>query len=231
MFTPFVRRSPLVVALALGLASLGHSAMASTAAATAAPAVVKPAAAASTTAPAAVKKTAAHRPGDRALSHHGFQTMRDIGQARMALAHGDTQAASALLQRAIRSLDLVEQVAARHTADVKTELLSIDGRIALADSFVDTPRKHTHIAKANEHLTQGRANEARDELRLAEIDASMTQVLMPLDATRRHLNAATVLVAAQQYHDANLALKAAEEGLVLKTVAIREIPVPNASRQ
>lgn len=236
MTTSLLRRSPVAIALALGLSTLGHAALvaapavpATPAAVTAAPATTSGPAAAKAV-PPAVKKPTSHRTSDWTLSHDGYQTMRDIGMARIAIFQGDTQAATDLLQRATRALDVVDKVAVRRTADAKSDMVVIDGQIVVADNFVDTPKKRTHIAKANEHLTQGRAKEAHDELRLAEVDASMTQVLMPLDATRRHLNAATTLLTAKQYYEANLALKAAEDGLLIDTVAMSAAPVPTTKQ-
>ena len=62
--------------------------------------------------------------------------------------------------------------------------IPIDGQIALADTYVPTPEKKEHIAKANEHFKKGRAKEAIEELRLGEINVSYTRVMMPLTATR-----------------------------------------------
>lgn len=195
-------------------------------AAAAAPAAAQPATKAI---PPVAKKMAVKAPSAQALSQDGYQAARDISMARVAIFQGDTQAASELLQRATRSLDVVEKAAAVRKADVKTEAVVIDSQLVLADNFVDTPKKRTHIAKANEHFAQGRGKEAHEELRLAEVDASLTQVLMPLDTTRRHLNAASTLMSAKQYYEANLALKAVEDGLLIDTVAIRETALPTAN--
>ena len=65
--------------------------------------------------------------------------------------------------------------------------IPIDGQIALADTYVPTPEKKEHIAKANEHLKNGRAKEAIEELRLGEIDVTYSRVMMPLTATKKCL--------------------------------------------
>jgi hypothetical protein len=213
------------MALAFGAAALPAMAATPTT-----PAPVK-AVPATKAAPSAVKKAAAQRTDNLSLSRDGYQTMRDIRMARIAIFHGDTRAAGEFLKDATRSMDVVDQAAARRTRDVKSDLLPIDGEIVLADNYIDTPAKRAHVNRANEHLTQGRAKEANDELRLAEIDASFTEVLMPVDATRRHLNAATTLMSAKQFYEANLALKAAEDGLLVNTVAISEAPAPERPPQ
>jgi hypothetical protein len=45
--------------------------------------------------------------------------------------------------------------------------------------------------KANEHIRNGRAQEALEELRLGEIDASYTRLVMPLTTTKEFLADAT----------------------------------------
>jgi hypothetical protein len=179
--------------------------------------------------PPVAKKTALKAPSAQALSQDGYQAVRDMSMARVAIFQGDTQAASELLRRAERAIDVVDRAAAVRATDVKNVAVVIDSKLVVADNFVDTPKKRTHIAKANEHIAQGRSKEAHEELRLAEVDAALTQVLMPLDTTRRHLNAAITLLTAKQYYEANLALKAVEDGLLTETVAVRETLPPTAN--
>jgi hypothetical protein len=48
--------------------------------------------------------------------------------------------------------------------------------------------------------------------------------MMPLDVTVKHVNTATALVKEGKYYEANLALKAAEDGIVVDAVALVEAP-------
>ncbi len=48
--------------------------------------------------------------------------------------------------------------------------------------------------------------------------------MMPLDITVKHDNTALHLAAEEKVHEANLALKAAEESTVLDTIAMAETP-------
>ena len=84
------------------------------------------------------------------------------------------------------------------------------------------PRKKEHIAKANEHFKKGRAKEAIEELRLGEINVSYTRVMMPLTATKKCLADAMQLAKEHKYYEANLSLKAAEDGLILDSVGLAE---------
>lgn len=226
MLTTPMRTAPLMLAMALSASALALPALSQAATPTAKPVAIAQA-------PSATKAANA-RPAKEerlamSLSEDGFKTMRDIRMARVSIFNGDTQAASDLLAQATHSLNAVDNVAVKATSQVKNDLLPIDGRIVVADDFIDTPAKRQHIGKANEHLQQGRADKARDELRLAEVDASFSRVLMPLDATRRHLNAAEALIQSNQFYEANLALKAAEDGLQMDTVAITELPAATSA--
>ena len=237
---PAFRSSPLMLAMAIGVSSLAIPVLSQAAPATDKPAAaVSPAATRATNTSDATKaagqqslKSKARAADNEALklSQEGYQTMRDIRLARISIFDGDTQGAKDLLTQATQALDAVDQTAVKATSDVKADLLPIDGEIIVSDNFIDTPVKRQHIGKANAHLKQGHATMARDELRLAEVDASFSRILMPVDATRRHLNAAATLIRSDQFYEANMALKAAEDGLLVDTVSISEVPVANANK-
>ncbi len=221
MFTKTLRPTPLMLAMALSASALAFPSFSQAASNTAtAPATTVKAAAATAkaTKPAHPERLA------MALSEDSFNAMRDIRMARIAIFEGETQNATRFVSQANQSLTAVDKAAAQQTAQVKDDLLPIDGQIVVADNFIDTPVKRQHIGKANEHLKKGQPEKAQDELRLAEVDASFSRVLMPVDATRRHLNAAETLLKSDRFYEANLALKAAEDGLLVDTVAMSDLP-------
>lgn len=174
------------------------------------------------------------------LSQNGFQAERAIHGARIAIFEGDPTRAKQLLTKAYTLLAAAVKEAPVVDVDIKTgvkgkvidnttlsekvDVIPIDGQLVLADSFVDKPEKKKHIDKANEHFAKGRSQQAIDELKLAEVDASFTRVLMPLEATKKHIDEATKLIAQNKYYEANLALKAAEDGLRVDSVVLSEAP-------
>ena len=105
-----------------------------------------------------------------------------------------------------------------------TTWIPIDGQISLADTYVPTPEKKEHIAKANEHFKGGRAKEAVEELRLGEIDVTYSRVMMPLTATKKCLADAMQLATEHKYYEANLSLKAAEDGVIVDSVGLADVP-------
>ena len=98
--------------------------------------------------------------------------------------------------------------------------IPIDGQISLADTYVPTPEKTTHVTKANDHLKNGRAKEAVEELRLGNINVTYTYVMMPLTATTQCLADAMQLATEHKFYEANLSLKAAEDGLIVNSVSL-----------
>jgi hypothetical protein len=196
---------------------------------------------------APVAKTASQDREMLKLSQQGYQAMRDVRIARIAIFNGDPKAAADMLGKAAKSLAAARTEAPVFVVDVKTgvqgkivedttsidrlDAIPIDGRIVLSDDYIDTPAKKAHIDKVNEHFAKGRGKEASDELRLAEVDASFSRVLMPLDATTRHVAEATRLMGEHKYYEANLALKAAVDGLRVDSVVPSEAPTTTLAAQ
>ena len=224
---PRLVRSSMAAALALALVSVSVPALAANA-------------------PPAMGKAAGQDAQMLKLSDDGFQAMRDVHLARLAIFNGEAQRASTLLAKSSTLLKAARADAPVFTVDVKEgmngkivkddmsvdrmNLVPIDGQIVLTDDFVDKPARKAHIDKANEHLAAGRTQEAHDELRLAEVDASFTRVLMPLDGTARRIADASRLLGEKKFYEANLALKAAEDGLRVDTVTLTEDPKKAAAK-
>lgn len=220
-------RTRLASALVLALAAISLPALSQTAAGAADKAAAK------------AKATAQDRDMLK-LSQDGFMAMRAVRAARIAIFNGNPQTARDALVSARTSLDAASKEAPVFIVDVKTgsngkivsdnksvdrmDLIPIDGQVVLADSFVATPEKKSHIDKANEHFAKSRGKDATEELRLAEVDASFSRVLMPIEATSRHVGEASSLLAAQKFYEANLALKAAEDGLRMDSVMLSDAP-------
>ena len=135
-------------------------------------------------------------------------------------ARGTTTAAD----KAAHSTTMAADNAAHGTTTATKAMIwiPIDGQIALADTYVPTPEKKEHIAKANEHFKSGRAKEAVEELRLGEINVTYTRVMMPLTATKKCLADAMSLANEHKYYEANLSLKAAEDGVILDSVGLTD---------
>ena len=174
------------------------------------------------------------------LSQDGYASMRAVRAARIAIFNGEPAMAAQMLDQAKSSLDAATKDAPNYVRDTKASVegkivdvktnvesmvwIPIDGELALADNYVVTPEKTAHIGKANEQFAKGASKEALEELRLAGINAVYARVLMPLDATGKQVDQARNLLGERKYYEANLALKAAEDGLKVDSVSLNLAP-------
>ncbi|MEO8250705.1 MAG: YfdX family protein [Burkholderiales bacterium] len=238
-------RTPVALAAALVMAATAYPAFAQTKS-DSTPATPAATTQAATTAQAAgdqakQPKLSAQDRDLMKLSNDGFATMRAVRAARISIFEGNPKVAHDMVAAAETSLKAAAKDATAFHADQKggtnqsanekadnSGYVPIDGQITLVDSFIDTPAKKGHVEKANENIAKGKSKEAMDELKLAEVDAAFTRVLMPLQATQKHVDSAAKLIDQKKFYEANLALKAAEDGLILDTIALSETPKAGA---
>ena len=168
-------------------------------------------------------KTGTANPNLR-LSQDGFNVMRDIRAARVAIFNGDPEAAGTFVKRARDDLAATLKddtvVKGKGGAEETSSWVPIDGQLVVSDDFVATPEKAAQIAKGNEKIKQGKTDEALEALKLAEVDIGFTRLLMPLDSTAKQITNAQTLLDQHKYYEANMALKAAEDGLNVETVML-----------
>ena len=167
-------------------------------------------------------KPAENKPDAMKVATDGFDAMRSFHDARVAIFDGDPKVCAEMLDKASASLAKASKDEA--VAKVKGDMIPIDGSMALSDTFVPSAEKAAHIAKANEHFKAGNAKKGLDELKLGEIDVNFSRVLMPLKETETRLAAATSLSKEHKFYEANLALKAAEDGIILDSVSLLDFP-------
>jgi hypothetical protein len=182
------------------------------------------------------------------VSKEGREAMRDIRWARVAMFDGDTKKAKDLLEKSKHNLAEVEKQTPESVVTVKTkekiggktvsnekktmtnDLVPIDAGLTLSEDFVSTAEKKEKINKANEHLKKQETSKAVQVLREADIGISVTRFLMPVNATIKHVNDAMDLLDKHQYYEANLALKAAEDGMIVDSVLLYE-PLENSANK
>ena len=182
------------------------------------------------------------------ISNEGAAAMRDVRFARVAIFDGQPEKGVTLLDSAKKNLTTAEKNSSElvvtvksaqkagdkavptHKATETTDLVPIDAYLGLSEDFIPTPEKQTKINEANEHLKKGESGKAVEVLRAADIGVSITRVLMPLKATVTHVDKAIALINAHKYYEANLSLKAAEDGLIVDSVMLYE-PAPPAKKK
>lgn len=163
------------------------------------------------------------------LSQDGYNVMRAIRATRVAIFNGDADSAKKFIELAKADLDKTkkdeERIEHKKSGEnISQDWIAIDGQVVVADNFVATPEKTKHIASGNQKIKEGKSQEAIQELKLAEVDVGFTRVLMPLAETEVHVDVAAEQIQSGAYYEANLALKAAEDGLNIETVMLLENP-------
>ncbi len=169
------------------------------------------------------------------LSDDGFKAVRDLRSARIAIFDGRPDAASKAIDAASgdigKARDDLKNVTGRSNASTSGEQwVPVDASLDIADNFVLNEAKSGHIAKANEHFKDGDKQKAVEQLKLAEIDVNLTRLMLPLQATTDHIKVAKTMIDQKKYYEANLALKAAEDGVVIDTVALVDVPKSDAGK-
>lgn len=182
------------------------------------------------------------------ISKEGQTAMREIRWGRVAIFDGDIKQAKDLLDKSKKTLTEVQKQAPELVVTVKSEekvdgktvsnqkmtktkdLVPIDAGLVLSEDFVPTPEKSEKIKQANEHLKQHNTKKAIEVLREADIDISISRVLMPVNDTLNHVDKAIGLLAQNKFYEANLALKAAEDGLIVDSVLLHE-PLPASAKE
>ena len=170
------------------------------------------------------------------FSQSGHDAIHEIDDARLAIFNGDVDIAKQMLADAKMSMANAKKEAptftntttmtvqgkevSSQTATMKVDVVPVDGDVVLAEDYVPTPEKTQHIDKANSHLKNGEQKEAIEELQLADIDVNLSRVWMPISSSEKHLDDAIALLNDNKYYEANLALKAIEDGLTVDSETI-----------
>lgn len=190
--------------------------------------------------PNAEAKTAPAAQAAAKFSDEGKSALRDIEAARLAIFSGDPKLAIEMITKAKTGVAKAELeapsfmikpsamgVGGAPTAKpetTKAEMVPVDGQLVLADDFVATPEKQTHIANANEHFKNGKHEEALKELRLADVEVMYDRLWLPLASTYKRLDQASKLMDEHKYYEANLALKGIGDSLTIETIVLTGAP-------
>lgn len=118
------------------------------------------------------------------------------------------------------------------TSGNKADYVPIDGQMTMADGFIATPASSSNgqDAKSGQSSAQAKDGAPKENLKLAAVDATFTRVMMPLQTTTQHVDAAAKLIDQQKYYEASQALKAAEEGLMIDVIALEGRPMDGAPK-
>jgi len=161
------------------------------------------------------------------LSEDGYRAVHEITWARLAIFEGQTAEAEKLLVRAKASLGeaakLADKLADKAKSNAGTTYIPIDAHLVIADDLVYTPEKAERLKKVNEHLKKGDLKSAVEELRGGDILINVAVALLPVESTLKAVDKAASLLAEGKYYEANLALKAADDGIIVESRSLVDV--------
>jgi hypothetical protein len=186
------------------------------------------------TAPATTEATAKEKAAEKdfvKVSEDALKTMRNLNGARLAIFNGQPDRAKTYVGDAKTSIASAVTDADKYALETKApkekdQYVPFDASLTVANEFVPTPEKTKRIAEANEHLHKGEKKKALQALKLGEIDVAVTASLVPVVFAKAHIDDAARLIGEHKYYEANLALKAVDDAVVVETYAVDAVPAP-----
>ena len=172
------------------------------------------------------------------------RAIREIQQARLALFQGETDAAAELVSAANDNLGAAQALLGRHGIErpdsgggkgdgkgADDAWLPLQTNFTLAEGFVPAERHQDTLRKAGAQMQGGDEKGAAESLRLGEIDFALSAALLPADASLKHVQDAERLIGEKKFFEANLALKAVEDSVVVETWSAAAIPTQGIDGQ
>jgi uncharacterized membrane protein len=102
--------------------------------------------------------------------------------------------------------------------------LPFDMSMALSETFQATDENKAALEKAYGMMKSGAQDDAVEVLRMASIDVNVSTAMLPVNGVTDNLQKAQDFIDSGKYFDANLALKAVEDSVIVRTFSLDEIP-------
>ena len=204
-----------------------------------------PSAVAGDSADKAVTETAAQQQSDEDLikvSDDALTFMRNVRGARLAIFNGTPDVAQTYVDAAESRVAATIKDADQYTLDIKPsdkqpdqqsnkdaeEYVPFNANLAVAETLEPSAETVKHITRANEHLRKGETKKAVEALKVGNIDVTVASEFVPLKLAKAHIDDAAKLMNEGKYYEANLALKAVEDAVVIQTFGVDAVPKPKA---
>lgn len=176
------------------------------------------------------------------VSEDAARSMYDVSSARIALFNGTPHQAQLFTDAAVTRIEAALKDASQYAIDLKKQdkeqqpeessqktantevFVPFDASLSVAESFVPDKDKMEHINEANKHMRRGKTREAIEELKLGEIDVSLTTEMLPLQFAKSQIIDAAKLIDEGKYYEANLALKSVADSVIYETYSVDDLP-------
>ena len=170
------------------------------------------------------------------ISEDALTSMHDVNGARLAIFNGQPEKALTYVDAAVTRIGVAVKDADKYALDAKEpktddSYVPFDANLTVLKDFEPTASNKEQIAKANAHLHKGEKQAAIEDLKLAQIDVAVTTRMIPVKFVKEQIGQAAKLVADHKYYEANLALKAVDDAVVIETYAIDSVPKPKGAEE
>ena len=160
------------------------------------------------------------------VSRDAMLSMRDLNNARWAIFNGDTDQARTFVDAAVTRIDVTEKESKKYALDIKApkeddNYVPFDVSLTELDAFAPTAKKAKHTAVGKHHGTNKKDEET---LKLSEIDISLSTGMIPVDFAKKYINEASSLIKKGLFYEANLALKAVDDAVLVQSFALEDVP-------
>ncbi|MGB1110124.1 MAG: YfdX family protein [Gammaproteobacteria bacterium] len=191
------------------------------------------------------------------VSRDANLSLRDVHKARFAIFNGQPEDARTYVDAALTRIGAAADEAEQYAVEVKApaaddRYVPFDSSLVLRDVFVPaTQQASEQQAKAAESGTQPTAPsqqaKASDEteqpasaapnadqgyrVKLTEAGIAVSAGLIPVNYAKQHIAQAAKLVGEGKFYQANLALKAVDDSVLIETYALDETPLLQSGSQ
>jgi len=162
---------------------------------------------------------------DRA-SDDTMLTMRDVHEARIAIFNGEMDAARTHVDAAETRVNAAVNEAKSYARDVNKAdqddwYIPYDTNLAVVDTFHPMKIKTAQSdAKKGAHQQRNGAKNQQEQFTLNEEDIALSAGLVPVKFAQQQIAQASILLAKGDYYQANLALKAVDDAVMIQTYAV-----------
>ncbi len=167
------------------------------------------------------------------VSKDGSMAFSDIGLARIAIYNGDPSRAATLVTDAKQALSRAatddsvytkaeDQLHPPKAMPATTRIssdnapiawLPVDAQYVVDETLTPTPQKAAALDTANAHLRNNQPDQARDTLKVADVNASLTLAVAPLKSSVADIDQASDKMASKDYYSASQSLRAAQSNI------------------
>ena len=186
---------------------------------------------ASATEVVAAKGTETDAPKFIKTADEALNALQQIRAARVAIFNGEPENAVKLSDVAQKDLTTAQgymnelALKTQKSADEGDAYIPFDASMSLVEGFVPDEAETAVLTKANEHMAKGENDDAIEALKLGNIDVSVSTALIPATSSLKHVDDAIKLLDQKKYYEANLALKAVEDSVLIEVYDLQAIPV------